>query len=302
MLDSGVCSGFSTDLARPEKSQISYSTTGFLDRDVEAALDAIGTAGFAKAEILGQEPHVAVPPTGHDLADFRKRLERRGLVGGTVHAPLRRTVLGAPDDEWRREKVDVLTGYLHFAASIGSTALIIHPVPNPIFVPNPEQPELCDRMRDAVRRSLDELVPIAQKVGIRMLLENLPYDCEYPFLTMAELRPLVDGYPRESLGLVVDTGHAWVKGNDPAGEILVSGPRLGGTHFQDVDFDNPEDSHWAPTHGGLDWHSIRTALAKVQYREQWTFEVVAGRDAESADELARTTRAVAASWMRGARD
>ena len=277
-------------------SEISYSTLGFSDRDVEAALDAIADAGFTRAEILGQEPHVAVPPTGQDLLDFRSRLETRGLAGGTVHAPLQRNVLGAPEEDWRVEKVEVLASYIRFAASLGSTALVIHPVPNPIFVPDPEHPELPQRMRDAVRRSLDDLVPIAQETGICIFLENLPYHCEYPFLTMEELRPLVDPYPMEALGLVIDTGHAWTLKNDPVTEILAAGPRLWGTHLQDVDYDDPQDNHWVPTHGGLDWDAVHTAFAQVEYAGLWTFEVAKGRHGESPEELARLTRQVAAGW------
>jgi len=277
--------------------EISYSTTGFGDRDVEAALDAIAAAGFTQAEILGQEPHVAEPPTGRELRDFRARLEQRGLGGGTLHAPLRRNVLGAPQEDWRREKAAVLAAYIRFAGALGVTGIVIHPVPNPMFVPDPEHPELPQRMRDAARRSLDELVPIAQENGLCILLENLPYHCAYPFLSMGELRALVDPYPEEALGLVIDTGHAWTAGHDPAAEILAAGPRLGGTHLQDVDQDNPQDDHWVPTHGGLDWAANREALIQVDYSGPWTFEVAYGRHDESPEELARLTYQFASEWV-----
>ena len=74
---------------------------------------------------------------------------------------------------------------------------------------------------------------------------------------MQELRALVDGYPEEQLGLVIDTGHAWTMKRDPSLEIKFAGSRLQGTHLQDVDYDQPNDNHWAPTQGGLDWSAIR---------------------------------------------
>jgi sugar phosphate isomerase/epimerase len=275
---------------------VSYSTSGFNDRDVEAALDAIAAAGFDHVEICGQDPHVDTPPEGQALQDFRARLEARGFVGGTVHAPLRRNVLGAPDEEWRLEKVQVITSYLHFAAAIGSTGLIIHPVPNPIFVPDPERPELPGIMLEATWRSLDALVPVASECGVRMLLENLPYNCAYPLLCMEELRPMVDPYPDEAVGLVIDTGHAWTIGRDPAEQIRIAGARLCGTHIQDVDDENPQDNHWLPGHGDLDWVGIRAALKEVEYAGFWTFEVIVSRHDETPDELARLTRAVAVEW------
>ena len=187
-------------------SNISYSTLGFVDRDLEAALDGVAAAGFTQTEIMGQAPHLAVPPEGKALADFRARLAARGLRARTVHAPLTRNVLGAPEEGWRLEVVEVLAGYLRLAGGLEATEVVIHPVPNPIFVPEADHPEVPRRIAEAVPRSLDQLVPVAGREGVRILLENLPYACAYPYLAMQELRALVDGYPEEQLGLVIDTG------------------------------------------------------------------------------------------------
>ena len=154
-------------------SKISYSTSGFTDRGVEAALDGIAAAGFPQAEILGQEPHLAEVPTGKALREFRSRLESRGFSGCTVHAPLRTNVLGAPEEGWRREKVEVLAGYIRFAGAIGASGVVIHAIPNPMFVPEAEAPDIPQLMHDAVLRSLDDLIPVAEEAGTRMLLENL---------------------------------------------------------------------------------------------------------------------------------
>ena len=277
-------------------SNISYSTVGFTDRDIESALDNIASAGFVQAEISGQDPHIARPLKGEQLSAFRARLSDRGLKARTVHAPMRRNVLGAPDETWRQQVVDVLADYLRFAANLASGEVIIHPVPNPIFVPEGDDPAIASRINDAVSRSLDQLVPVARQEGVRILLENLPYSCGYPFLDMQELKPLVDNYPAEQLGLVIDTGHAWTMKKDPSIEIELAGSRLQGTHLQDVDYDNPNDNHWVPTQGGLDWSAIRGALAKVNYSGPWTFEVQRGRQNETPEQLVSLTYQVARSW------
>ena len=277
-------------------NRVSYSTLGFGDRDTEAALDSIAAAGFRFTELVGQAPHITTPPVGKALVEFRNHLVARGLCAITVHAPLRRCVLGAPDETWRKEKVAVLADYIRFAAAVEATGIVMHPVPNPIFVPDATHAAVLNRIRDAVPRSLDELVPIAEETGVRILLENLPYQCDYAFLTMRELRPLVDGYPGAQVGLVIDTGHAWVLGDDPAEEIRAAGPRLWGTHLQDVAHDAPEDSHWVPTFGGLDWEAILGAFSEVNYAGAWTFEVGRARHGETPEELARETRRIAKHW------
>ena len=83
---------------------------------------------------------------------------------------------------------------------------------------------------------------------------------------------------------------------DPVAEIELAGDRLWGTHLQDVDRDEPNDNHWVPTQGGLDWPAICAALERVGYAGVWTFEVFDGLKGESQEELASQTRAVASAW------
>jgi L-ribulose-5-phosphate 3-epimerase len=275
---------------------LSYSTLGFEDRPIELALEAIASAGFRQVELLVHGPHLGAAPSGAALASLRRRLETCGFTGRTVHAPLERNVLGAPDEAWRREAVARLAGYVHLAGAIQASGIVIHPVPNPSLITRPDDPELSMHVADAVRRSLDHLAPIAGQAGVRILLENLPYRCHLPYLTMADLRPLVDDYPPEQVGLVIDVGHAGTLRRDPAQETYIAGNRLGGTHLHDVDGDNPDDQHWPPTMGSLDWATIRAALAEVGYAGAWTFEVACARYGETQEELARLTYRIAAAW------
>ena len=273
----------------------SYSTSGFMNRDLDAALDGIAGAGFRQVEIVLEKPHFQVLPEIRQFARFKSRLESHGLTGCTVHAPLGRTVLGGPTEDWRREKVIELAHCIRLAGALGAGGLVIHATPNPVFVPDADHPQIPARIRTAAIASLEELLPVAQEAGTKILLENLPYVCAYPLLTLRELRGVVDPYPASILGLVIDTGHAWVLGNDPCEEIRAAGNRLGGTHLQDVALQQPEDSHWVPTRGGLDWEAIRHELAEIKYNGGWTFEITA-HEGEDADELARTARGVAAAW------
>lgn len=277
----------------------SYSTTGLRDRDVEAALDAIADAGFEYTEIFGQAPHVSEPPTGQALHDFRQRMRQRGLAARTVHAPFRvqvLMVLASLDEALRRRTVALYAKYLRFTGEVGAPDMVVHPAGNSRREPEADDPYFPSRMADSAKRSLDELVPVAADAGVRMLLENLCYGPDCVLTTMDQLRPLVDAYPAEQVGLVIDTGHAWSIGLDPAEAIRTAGVRLGGTHLQDVPHDEPQDNHWIPTYGELDWDAIRAALADVEYRGTWTFEVVRPRHDESPEQLVRLTRQVARQW------
>jgi sugar phosphate isomerase/epimerase len=277
-------------------TDVSYSTAGFTDRTLERALTAIAEAGFTTVEIASQPAHLSEPHTGDALAALRRHLDACGLRVGTVHAPMRENVLGAPEEGWRRDKVGVLSAYLHCAADLGAGGLVIHPVPNPIFVPDAEHPELPGLIAAAVRCSIEDLVPAAQAAGVRMLLENLPYHCDYPFLDMTGLRRLVDDYPEDAIGLVVDTGHAWTTAHDPVVEIRAAAERLHGTHLQDVDAEDPQDNHWVPGEGGLHWAAIGDALRTIGYDDMWTFEAMYGRHEEAPEQVAAMTQRFSTTW------
>ena len=274
----------------------SYATAGFRDRPVDAALEAVASAGFQYTELLGKEPHILAPPTGRALAEFRRIVESCGVEIESVHAPYTDEVLGAPDPGWRRKAVEALAASIRFAGAIDAGNLVIHPVTKAERVPGGDDPAMPARVGDAVRRSLDELVPVAANAGVCMLLENLPYRDAFPFRTMADLRPLVDNYPGESVGLVVDTGHAVILGDDPDHEIRIAGSRLRGTHLQDVQRTGQKDNHWVPGHGDIDWIAVRQALDEVGYTGARTFEVIYPRRGESQDELAIASFRVAREW------
>jgi len=281
--------------------KVSYSTMGFAEDGLAAALDCIASAGFTCIE-LAAVPHAPGPPIGPAATDIRRQIERRGLTADTLHAPLRENVLGAPTEPWRQTKADLLADYIRFAGELGALGIVIHPVPNPMFLPDGDIGSMYGPMEEAARRSLDELAPIAGEANVRILLENLGYTADgsanYPLDAMRQLRGLIDPYPPAQVGLTMDTGHAARTGLDPVAEIAIAADRLCGTHLQDIDMraDPLCDNHWVPTRGGLDWDGIRAALDRIGYRGNWTFEVTSGPKGETPRELVRQARAVASEW------
>ena len=293
-------------------AQISYSTGGFAGQGLEPSFDGVAGAGFACVELNGcgsciedwsceSRPDAPHAPRGAAAAAFRRAAEQRGLTITPVHAPANTNVLGPPTEDWRVEKRDVLAGYLRFAGEIGAGGVVVHGIPNVIFLPkDADIAQLLDPMVGAMKRSVEELVPIAAEAGVRLLLENLPYvhdfDGVYPLIAMHQLRPFVDDYPAEQVGLIIDTGHAWTNGDEPMAEIETAGDRLWGTHLQDVPIESPCDNHLVPSHGGLDWSAIRDALKSVDYRGAWTFEVHHGIPEGPPETLAVRTFEFAHQW------
>ena len=268
----------------------SYSTAGLKDRGIEQALDVVANIGFPQVEVSARDPHLGHRLTGKDLSEFLSRVESRGLKIRTMHAPSGHTTLGTTNKEWRKQEIATLHNYILFLSDLGGTDMVIHPIPNPKIVENAFDPETADLVKEGVSISLDRLVPVAQEAGIRINLENLPYRCNYPYLTMATLRPLVDPYPSEHLGLILDTGHVGVLGNDIVEEIRSAGSRLCGTHLHDAEGKEDGSDHRGPTRGYLNWDDLLATLKEIDYQGPYTFETSVPAIGETPEELAAFTR------------
>ena len=273
----------------------SCSTALFRDRELPAALDAIAAVGFPQVELNVREPHVY----GSDDKEERRLhalFAEHPVRARTMHAPAGRSILAALDDEWRTESVAVLSGYLRLAGSLGLTEMVIHPIPNPDFVPDVDDPVLAQRLRDGIRGSLDALMPVIEQAGVRVTLENLPYP-QMPLNNMAELREIVDPYPSEFVGLIIDLGHAGKLKRDPADEIRAAGSRLCGTHIHDLDAPNGDSDHHSPALDSYDWTAIRQAFAEIGYVGPWTMEVSRPSRGESLGGVSHEISAWLAAWL-----
>ena len=241
-------------------------TRGFAG--LESAIGEIADAGFRQVEIGGIDLPTAGSPGLEALLHF---IAKVGVRARTGHPPAGRNVLGAPDTPWRIKAVRTLAGYFARARDLGAEAVVVHPVPNPILVPEGNSAALTQRIREAVLRSLDELTPVAEIAGVSLALETLPYACGFPMMSAVELVAEIAPYPAEHVGVCVDTGHAALAGHDVAAEILTAGRRLFAIHLSDND--GRKDRHWPPGDGIIDWPDVFRALRKTRYRGAWTFEV-----------------------------
>ncbi len=274
----------------------SSTTSAFLDRSLEAALDALGEAGFPQAEIWGLDPHVATP-SEQELSRLRGILEAHSVRGRTMHAPGRRNTLAAMDASWRKESVGVLTEYVRLAGALGLTELVIHPISLRDMAPYADDPELPQRMREAVQRSLDDLMPAIEESAVRITLENLPFPA-LPLNSMRELRTVVDPYPSEAVGLVIDIGHVARLDLDPVDELHAAGERLCGTHIHEINLHEGRTDHYSPTLGNLDWDAMRQAFTEIGYTGPWTSEATKPGHGQSPEELAREVSDWMTSWLR----
>lgn len=246
----------------------------------EAIADEIRGLGFDGLEVGYQ--------LSEAQADgIRARVVAGAIQVGSVHAyapyPLGTPVghpelflLASRDDDDRAMALLLLQKTLAFAAEVGARAVVVHAGRIPI---SPDSNELIDtaedegvdsqryrkllqrnqrrrarrasRHLDALRRSLDALLPRCAKLNLRLGLENLPSWEAIP--TEEEMLELLQHYPSSPLAYWHDIGHGqvrenlgWIRHREWAERLL---PHTCGLHIHDVKplaFD-----HLAPLQGQL---------------------------------------------------
>ena len=194
-----------------------------------------------------------------------------GLSFVDAHAPFRDECdLWLPVEAYRRQMLARRKFELQLVRDFGVDTCTIH-------VGNwPYPGHTLDEYRDAVRRSLDELVPVAEKIGVTICLENLYKPLNLPDAIVG----FVEEFRSDRLGLCFDAGHANVLargGEYPDGTAYASCASMGTTPVWDIHaldkmlpyvvnchlHDNRirRDDHDLPGTGTVDWKNVLEKLA-----------------------------------------
>lgn len=116
---------------------------------------------------------------------------------------------------------------------------------------------------DALKESLNELLPLLQKTGVTLALENLPSWEAVP--TEAELETLLKEINSPFIGYWHDFGHAVIRDNleftSHTQWLRNLTPYLKGMHLHDVAF--PAADHLMPPHGDARFEKFQKFIAEA---------------------------------------
>jgi sugar phosphate isomerase/epimerase len=142
---------------------------------------------------------------------------------------------------------------IRFAGKIGASQVVLHP-------------GFCNsrafdkvHARGMARETAEELAKIAKPLGIHLAYENVGYHGSSIY-DEEEYCHALDGM-EETLGFLLDTGHAHLNGWDVAGLIDRLKDRLYGIHLHDNMAD--ADRHLPIGDGNLDWPGIFKAIRGI---------------------------------------
>lgn len=125
---------------------------------------------------------------------------------------------------------------LEMTASLGGRVVVLHP--GKIDVPTLESPEDGSELirREAVRnvkKFVRQVAPVAEKLGVKICIENLFHDPGYVLMSYEDLASVIDDADNDHVGATVDVGHC-LRGDGIPGAIATLGARVRHLHLNDV--------------------------------------------------------------------
>lgn len=238
-------------------STIGFTTTTFTDEPTALpGLEFAVKNGFHALELSGNHlwPEVA---TATELARLREDGTRHE-IRLSIHFPTR-FPLGSLDRSQRRTGVENLRATIGIACQIGAGVVVVHA--GDVGGSHTTAADVTAAERAASREyvvdSLKSVAPDAERAGVLVCLENLPFRPEFPVHSYTEQVDIVKRAGSAAVGLTLDVGHAFRSGGISEA-LRAFGPWVRHMHIHDA---TDAGAHLALGQGNIDFEAHGATLS-----------------------------------------
>jgi sugar phosphate isomerase/epimerase len=246
----------------------------------------IAAHGFDCVEVYATRTHFDYHRSSA-IADLQGWLAEAGLELRSIHAPTAESFTGgrwggslslaSADPAARAHAVSETEAALHVARRLPVPVLVAH-----LGVPRTQRSETAGDSRAAAKRSVEELLRVAEPLGVRIAVEVIPNE-----LSRAGSIVHFVEHDLEGVGICLDFGHAHLDG-DVVDAVETVSEHLVATHVHDNR--GRSDDHLLPFDGTIDWAGTLLAVQKIGYDGPFMFEIVPNGSAKETLARARTAR------------
>lgn len=273
--------------ARPEMNdfgnQFGINTYSYTQTMTAAdCLRHLADKGARAFELMFFPGHLWITDSPETLAEIRNVVSASELRLMSVNSPNIDLNVAAATEEMRDLSLQKNKGFLRVAGELGAEGLILGPgKANPLF------PLPTATLEGYFFRALDQLVPEAEKYGVRLFVENMPF----AFLPAAgEVMDVLSRYGNGSIEVCYDVANGHFTGEDPNDGLRTVSSRLGVVHVSDTG--RSVYRHDAVGKGEIDFSRIPAAIAETGYDKPVLLEIISDRpDSDIATSIAALRQA-----------
>lgn len=203
----------------------------------------------------------------HEIAQSSEWLKTYGLKLLDIHGSDGKEKCWYATEEYRRKAgVELVINRIQMLCELQGSGTIMMHIPWFRTSTTHEQRPFITASYDALKRSLDELMPVLEKNNVCIAVENTACDT---FETIADL---MNTYPEKYLGITYDSGHGNIgdfhtfeqpRPGEGLDHLAQWNHRLQALHLHDND--GERDLHQPPFMGSLDWDRLAKIIAGSSY-------------------------------------
>ncbi|MFQ5463970.1 MAG: sugar phosphate isomerase/epimerase family protein [Phycisphaerae bacterium] len=251
--------------------KLAYSSNAYMRQPLETAMNRIAALGYSGIELMADVPHLWPPSTTDaDIALVRTNLDRLGLAVSNVNAFMMNAVEDfwhpswiEPDEAYRQRRVEHTIDALKLAAKLGAPSITTEPG-------GPLDPRMDrDRALDLFVAGLEETLPIAEEVGVALLVEPEPGLLIERASEFLELAQRVDS---AAFGLNFDIGHFYCVAEPLAETVQRLAQHTRHYHIEDIAAHRVHE-HLVPGRGAIDLGETLAAIRRTGYAGWLTVEL-----------------------------
>jgi sugar phosphate isomerase/epimerase len=185
-----------------------------------------------------------------------RNLVKEGVMNiSSIHMPFENGTdwdASYPDEEIRKKIVQNHIDLLKEYSDIAGKFVTIHASGEPPLEEHPARMLM-------IKRTLDELMPIAEELDLTFNIEYLPRTCLGN--CVEELQEIIKDFDEKRVGICLDVNHIMNEYQKLPSIIKTLGNRINSFHI--CDYDGVDETHWIPGQGVYDWDEILTCIRQL---------------------------------------
>ncbi len=236
------------------------SDQGLFPRDwgLDRRLTVLAEAGFEGVELNVGDDTLPVGSTSGDAAKLRNAVESQGLSISAARGGGMGNDLSSSDAAVRSKAIETVEWYLNAVKELGCDAVLM-------VLGHVTEEIRHDQAIDIARSVATEILPIAERTGVRICLEPVWPKFGGSFIEPLGLRDFVDSFDNEYLRVYFDVGNVLVW-TYPQHWIRILGDRIYRVHVKDFKTNIGSIQGFTHLlHGDVPWPQVMEAFREIGY-------------------------------------
>ena len=240
---------------------------------INSAMEQASRMGFEGIELgIASQGVLTHNTTQDECEEIVREAEKHGLeISGVASGESWTTSPTANDEDVRLKIIDFTQKALQITHWLGSDAYLFVPGAVEVFFLPDAEVIPYDVCYQRASEAISQLVPVAEKLGVAIAVENV---WNKFLLSPLEMREFIDNFNTSQVGVYFDVGNVLLTGY-PDQWIRILGSRIKRVHIKDFKRSvGNADGFVDLLEGDVDFEAVKQALSEINYDGYVTAEMI----------------------------